>query len=364
MIQFLDLKSTNKDLVEEINIAINSVIESGRYIGGDALTNFEENFSRYVKAKNCIGVGNGLDALRISLLALGIGRGDEVIVPSHTFIATWLAVSAVGAKIIPVSPDPNTYNIDLKKIEDAITPRTKAIIPVHLYGRPCDIVGINQIADRNNIKVIEDAAQAHGASYHNKTIGSNGNICCWSFYPGKNLGALGDAGAITTDDSAIANTMRQISNYGSKEKYTHDLQGINSRLDPLHAAVLNVKLKYLDRWNKCRRSIANQYLNNISNSSICLPPNDDVVKSSWHLFVVRSKYREDLSSYLLSKNIQTIIHYPIPPFKQLCYVGDFKDFSCDLTSQICNEILSLPIGPHLEHSEIQYVIETINRFNN
>lgn len=362
MIQFLNVRAANLELMQEINQAMSSVIDSGNYIGGNILTKFEDHFCNFVNARNCIGVGSGLDALKISLLALDIGYGDEVIVPSHTFIATWLAVSAVGAKPVPVPPDSKTFNIDHKKIHKVITSKTKAIIPVHLYGRPCNMKEINQIAQKYKLKVIEDAAQAHGASYNKKSIGSYGNICCWSFYPGKNLGAIGDGGAITTDDLELASKMRQISNYGSTEKYRHEIKGFNSRLDPIQAAILEVKLKYLDSWNDRRRLIASKYLNNINNKKILLPLDDDLARSSWHLFVVRTKYRDKLAKYLLEQNIQTIIHYPIPPHKQECYKIEFKNFLCELTSNICNEILSLPIGPHLKDHEVDYVIEKINKF--
>lgn len=364
VIPFLDLQESYQELKEELSSAFQKVMESGWYIHGEEVSKFEEEFASFCGVNHCIGVGNGLDALHLILKAYDIGEGDEVIVPSNTFIATWLAVSYVGAKIIPVEPDESTYNIDPKKIESAITSRTKAIIPVHLYGQPAEMDEINSIAKKYGLWVIEDAAQAQGAFYKDKRTGSLGHAAGFSFYPGKNLGAFGDAGAITTNDEAIAHKMRMLRNYGSITKYQHQFKGFNSRLDELQAAFLRVKLRFLDEWNLRRVALANQYLKGLSNPDIILPIVAEDTKPVWHLFVIRTKYRDKLQSYLNKKNIGSIIHYPIPPHLQPAYKDMvFPLGSFPISEKIHDEVLSLPIGPHLNSDCLQRVISLVNGFS-
>jgi dTDP-4-amino-4,6-dideoxygalactose transaminase len=315
-VPFLDLKASYIEIQPEIDAAIKRVLESGLYILGEEVSSFEREFSSYCEASYCVGLANGLDALHLALLALGVKEGDEVIVPSNTYIATWLAVSHCGATPVPVEPDSATYNIDPARIEAAITPLTKVILPVHLYGQPADMDAILAIARKHGLKVLEDAAQAHGARYKGKRLGAHGDVVAWSFYPGKNLGAFGDGGAITTDDKEIANCIRVLSNYGSRVKYINDVQGFNSRLDPMQAAILSVKLKYLDVWNDRRKKNAKQYLDEIKNPNIVLPEIIDAVDPVWHLFVVRHPKRAFLQSALKEFGIDTGIHYPIPPHCQ------------------------------------------------
>jgi dTDP-4-amino-4,6-dideoxygalactose transaminase len=356
-IPFLDLKKGYLELRSEIDEAIARSLERGWYIGGEDVEFFEDNFSNYVGSSNCVGVANGLDALHLTLRAMDVGPGDEVIVPAHTFIATWLAVSHVGASIVPVEPDQNTFNIDSSKIESAVTARTKVIIPVHLYGQPADLDPILNIAGKYGIKVIEDAAQAHGATYKGKRIGTHGDAVAWSFYPGKNLGALGDGGAITTNDNVLADKIRKIRNYGSVKKYHHEYIGFNSRLDPLQAALLSVKLRYLDDWNKRRREVALTYLDKLSFFYNILPNVPEWADPSWHLFVVRSNQRNRLQKELGKKGISTLIHYPIPPHLQLAYdssgvnLGKFP-----IAEKLSEQVLSLPIGPHQTPEETNRVI--------
>jgi dTDP-4-amino-4,6-dideoxygalactose transaminase len=362
-VPFLELGETYQELKNELTSVFQKVMDSGWYILGEEVSKFEEEFAAYCGVTHCIGVGNGLDALHLILKAYDIGEGDEVIVPSNTFIATWLAVSYVGAKIIPVEPDERTFNIDPHEIEKAITPQTKAIIPVHLYGQPTKMDEINAIAKKYDLHVIEDAAQAHGALYKGKKTGSLGHAAGFSFYPGKNLGAFGDAGAITTNDDILAEKIRMLRNYGSKVKYTHQLKGYNSRLDELQAAFLRVKLRYLDKWNERRVLIANAYLNSISNKNILLPKLDENINHAWHLFVVRTSDRNSLQSYLKSHHIDTLIHYPIPPHLQQAYAErNWKKGSFPISEDIHNEVLSLPIGPHMNEPSVQKIINVVNGY--
>lgn len=361
-VPFLSLNDSYNQYSNEINIAIEAVLQSGRYIGGPILENFERNFAGYTNAKYCVGLANGLDALEISLRALGISDGDEVIVPSNTFIATWLAVSNAGASPIPVEPNLKNYSIDVSKIEQAITKKTKAIIPVHLYGQPADMDQIIQIAKKYNIYIVEDAAQAHGATYKEKKIGSHGDVVAWSFYPGKNLGAFGDAGAITTNNKSLADKIRVIGNYGSKEKYVNISMGVNSRLDPIQAAVLDIKLKYLDSWTEIRKSIAKKYLEEINLCNLILPSDIDAQNSAWHLFIVRHTQRDEFMSFLKTKGIETLIHYPIPPHKQKIYQEQYSKLNLSISERIANELVSLPIGPHMLNDQVEYVIEQVNSF--
>lgn len=291
---------------------------SGWYIQGNECKQFENEFAQYCQVHHCIGVGNGLDALHLILRGYGIGAGDEVIVPSNTYIATWLAISYAGARPVPVEPDERTYNLDAKLIEAAITPRTKAIMVVHLYGQPADMDAINAIAQKHELKVIEDAAQAHGARYKGRPVGSLGDAAGFSFYPGKNLGALGDGGAVTTNDANLAQSIRKLGNYGSQLKYHNEFKGFNPRLDELQAALLRVKLKVLEEWNARRKAIANQYLHGMSGTSLALPHVPDWAEPVWHLFVVQSHDRDTLQSQLLQSGIHTMIHYPPPPPLATC----------------------------------------------
>lgn len=351
-VPFLDLKAAYLELQPEIDAAIKRVLDSGWYILGEEVDAFEQEYAAYCEAKHCVGVANGLDALHLALLALGVGAGDEVIVPSNTYIATWLAVSQCGAIPIPVEPDVATYNIDPTRIEAAITPRTKVILPVHLYGQPADMDPILAIARKHDLKVLEDGAQAHGARYKGKRIGSHGDVVAWSFYPGKNLGAYGDGGAITTDDAEIAERIRVLRNYGSRVKYVNDVRGFNSRLDPIQAAALRVKLKVLDTWNARRAEIASRYKIGLVNASLTLPFVPEWAEPAWHLYVVQHPQRVALQKKLGEAGIGTMIHYPIPPHLQNAYatVG-FVQGQFPLAEQIANQCLSLPIGPHLAVAE-------------
>lgn len=361
MIPFLDVGAAYQELKADIDAATNRVLERGWYIGGPEVLAFEEEWAAYCGAKHAVGVGNGLDALILALKACGIGPGDGVIVPSHTYIATWLAVSAVGARIQPVEPDPKTYNIDPDSIEAAITPDTRAILPVHLYGQPTDLDPILAIARTRSLRVIEDAAQAHGARYKGQRIGAHGDVVCWSFYPGKNLGALGDGGAITTNDPEIADHVRRLGNYGSSEKYIHTERGVNSRLDPLQAAILRVKLLRLDEWNHRRKALAYLYSSGLESSGVVLPNVPSWTDPVWHLYVVRSPQRDALQRSLTDAGIGTLIHYPVSPHMQQAY-SDLGMASRDLplAHRLANEVLSLPIGPQLATDSAKTVIQAIS----
>ncbi|MBK7001213.1 MAG: DegT/DnrJ/EryC1/StrS family aminotransferase [Rhodoferax sp.] len=363
-VPFLDLGAAVTELREDIDAAIARVLDSGSYILGPEVDAFEDEFARYCEAAHCIGVGNGLDALHLVLRAWGIGPGDEVIVPSNTYIATWLAVSQCGAVPVPVEPVEFTYNIDPARIKAAISPRTKAIIAVHLYGQPADLSPICTIAKAHNLRVLEDAAQAHGARYHGKRIGSHGDAVAWSFYPGKNLGALGDAGAVTTNDNGLAQQLRALRNYGSQVKYVNDVQGYNSRLDALQAAVLRVKLRHLDVWNERRARIATIYGKALVDSGLSLPAVPEWATSAWHLYVIRHPRRDALQKFLTNQGIGTLIHYPIPPHRQKAYASGPTTFSPQpLAESISNEVLSLPIGPQFPESAAHKVIKAIHRFS-
>jgi dTDP-4-amino-4,6-dideoxygalactose transaminase len=361
-IPFLDLKEINGKILSELTETAAKVIESGWYILGDSLHNFETNFAKYCGVSDCIGVANGLDALKIILKAMDIGKGDEVIVPANTFIATLLAVSNVGATPILVEPHEKTFNINPDLIEEKISSKTKAIIPVHLYGQLASMEKIKPIAQKYNLKIIEDSAQAHGAKHENIIAGRFGDAAAFSFYPGKNLGALGDGGAITTNDPQLAEKIRTISNYGSQKKYEHIVKGVNSRLDELQAAFLDIKLKYLNEENDKRRSVAKYYRENISNPLIELPQVEFNEESHvWHLFVIRCKNREKLQNYLKNKGIQTLIHYPIPPHKQLAY-KNINILDLPITEKIHKEVLSLPVSPVIKDNEVEYIVKIINEF--
>lgn len=359
MIHFLDLSAPYRELQPEIDAAVARVLASGWYILGPEVEAFEEEWAAYCEARHAVGLANGLDALTLALRALDIGAGDEVIVPSNTYIATWLAVVAVGATPVPVEPDPATHNIDPARIPDAITPRTRALLPVHLYGQPADLDPVVEIARTKGLAVIEDAAQAHGARYKGRRIGAHGDVVCWSFYPGKNLGALGDAGAITTNRADLADRIRVLRNYGSRVKYVNEIQGVNSRLDPLQAAVLRVKLKVLDDWTDRRRHIAAHYMQGLSSTSLTLPHVPEWTEPVWHLFVIRSADRDALQAGLSKVGIGTLIHYPIPPHRQDAF-GTLSKRSLPLAEQLSREVLSLPMGPHLREDEAAAVIEALS----
>jgi len=358
-VPFLDLRASYNEIKPELDIEVLSFLDSGQYIGGSRLESFESNYAHFVEADHCVGLANGLDAIEISLKALGIGVGDEVIVPSHTFIATWLAVSNCGAVPVPVEPDLKTYSLDFTKIESAITRKTKAIIPVHLYGQPTDLDPIIELSKSYNLYVIEDAAQAHGASYKAKKIGSHGDVVAWSFYPGKNLGAFGDGGAITTDNLDLAEKIRALANYGSTKKYVHDSIGVNSRLDPMQAVVLDIKLRHLEDWNNRRRKLAKKYLTELKGTGLILPDQFNLLDGAWHLFPVRAIGRDSLVAALKEREIDTIIHYPIPPHKQQAYASNFDSRNLSLSEEVASQLLSLPIGPHLEMDKVEFVIENI-----
>lgn len=366
MIKFLDLQKINAQYQEELKEATANVIDSGWYILGNAVTQFEQDFAAYCDVKHCIGVANGLDALILVLRAyklLGkLEEGDEVIVPANTFIATVLAVSANGLVPVFVEPKASTFNIDVDQIEQVITAKTKVIMPVHLYGQAVDMEAINEIAQKYNLLVLEDAAQAHGAYSGTKKVGAWGDATGFSFYPGKNLGALGDGGAVTTNDDALAQQVRILRNYGSEKKYHNQVVGMNSRLDELQAALLSVKLPYLDKETEKRRAIAVRYNNEINNPLIELPQwNQEEWSHVFHLYVIRCQHRTELKEYLLENKIETVIHYPIPPHKQVAY-KEWNEAVYPLTEAIHDEVLSIPVSPVLEEEEVTEIIQRINNF--
>ncbi|MGW8159264.1 MAG: DegT/DnrJ/EryC1/StrS family aminotransferase [Desulfoprunum sp.] len=360
-IPFLDLHAAYQELKAEIDEAIARVVGSGWYIGGHEVEQFEAEYAQYCETTHAVGVANGLDALHLAMLAMDVGPGDEVIVPSNTYIATWLAVSHCGATPVPVEPVESTYNLDPTRIEAAITSRTKVILPVHLYGQPADLDPILTIARKHGLLVLEDGAQAHGARYKGKRLGAHGDAVAWSFYPGKNLGALGDGGAVTTNDPEIADRIRVLRNYGSRAKYVNEVQGFNSRLDPLQAAVLRVKLKCLDNWNSRRYTLAMLYLEGLVGTDLILPQVFEWADPVWHLFVIRHPQRETLKQRLTEAGISTLIHYPIPPHKQQAYAGgNFLANALPLASRLANEVLSLPMGPHLSMKEVTHIISLVS----
>jgi dTDP-4-amino-4,6-dideoxygalactose transaminase len=358
MIPFLDLGAAYRELEAEINDSVKRILQSGWYILGEEVEAFESEFAAYCNAAHAVGVANGLDALILSLRAIGISPGDEVIVPSNTFIATWLAVSAVGAVPVAVEPDPLTHNIDPARIQNAISPRTKAIIAVHLYGQPADLDAISDVARRHRLFLIEDAAQAQGARYKGQRIGAHGDAVCWSFYPAKNLGAMGDGGAVTTNRSDVADAIRMLRNYGSREKYKNDVKGLNSRLDPIQAAILRVKLSHLDEWNGRRKAIAKLYREHLDGLDLILPAVPDWADPVWHLFVVRVRERERLQDQLAGMGVATQIHYPLAPFQQKAYAEQAQAYTgLEIAERLAAEVLSLPIGPHQPIEDTKHIIE-------
>lgn len=366
MIKFLDLQKINLSYKREIEEKLLNTFRSGWYLQGNEVKIFEGNLSKYIGSNHAIGVANGLDALRLILRAyieLGVmKKGDEVIVPANTYIASILAISDNGLVPVLVEPDINNCNLDISKIEEKITSNTKAIMIVHLYGRIVFSEHLKNISKKYNLKIIEDNAQAIGAEWKGIKSGKLGDAAGFSFYPGKNLGALGDAGAITTDDDRLAETIRALANYGSNQKYINIYQGLNSRLDEIQAAVLDVKLKFIDKENQRRREIAERYVSEINNSSVILPEISKNGKEHvWHLFVIRTLHREKLQNYLTKSGIQTLIHYPIPPHKQQAY-GEMNKLSYPITETIHNEVLSLPISPVMTETEVEKVIKILNLF--
>lgn len=371
MIPFLDLKAINAQYRDELIEACTRVIDSGWYIGGQELEQFEQDFADYCGTQFAIGVANGLDALTLVLRAwIEIGKlkeGDEVIVPANTYIASILAITENNLIPILVEPDIATYNLNPDNIESSITSKTKAILPVHLYGQLADMPAIMDIAARYNLLVLEDSAQAHGARSNGKIAGSWGDASGFSFYPGKNLGALGDAGAITTNDSELADTLRALRNYGSHEKYKNLYQGVNSRLDEIQAAMLSIKLRHLDKEIAHRRKVASTYLKGIYNPTVILPIDsaisdfDTDTSHVWHVFVIRCQQREALQQYLTKRGIQTLIHYPIPPHQQPAY-PEWSNQNFPMSEQIHSQVLSLPIGPKISMNEVEHIIQALNKF--
>ena len=362
-IPFVSFKPLESELDTELRAAFERVYSSSWYIEGKEDAAFEKSFAEFCGVNYCVGCGNGLDALVLALKALGIGEGDEVIVPSNTYIATALAVTYVGAKPVFVEPRIETFNIDPDKIESAITDKTKVIMPVHLYGQACDMDAIMDIAGRHNLKVVEDCAQAHGATYKGQRVGSFGDAAGFSFYPGKNLGALGDAGAVVTNNEALAKKIRALGNYGSDYKYHHIYKGNNSRLDELQAAFLSAKLHHMDRINEERRRIANRYLNEIHNSKIVLPVVEKDMVPVWHIFGIRCAERDELEKYLNDNGIGTNKHYPISMHLQECYKDlGYKEGDFPIAEEISKTELSLPMYYGMTNEQVDYVIHSINEF--
>jgi dTDP-4-amino-4,6-dideoxygalactose transaminase len=362
MIKFLDLKAAYHELEAELEAAVGEVLRSGWYLLGEQLAAFEREYAAYTGAAHCVGVGNGLDALVLGLEALGVGSGDEVIVPANTYIATWLAVSYVGATPVPVEPLAGVWNLDPDRVERAITARTKAILPVHLYGQPADLDAVGAVARARGLSVLEDAAQAHGARHRGRRIGSHGDVVAWSFYPGKNLGCFGDGGAITTNRPEIADRVRILRNYGSRVKYENEAKGHNSRLDEVQAAVLRVKLRHLDAWNERRRACARRYLEALADvPRLALPRVVEHVDPCWHLFVVDVPDRDRVQGDLRRAGIETLIHYPVPPHLSEAYRSDRDWGSHPITEAAARTHLSLPIGPHLSAADQAAVAAELRR---
>ncbi|SEN63153.1 dTDP-4-amino-4,6-dideoxygalactose transaminase [Sphingomonas gellani] len=359
-VPFLALAPIYEELREEIDAVALRVLHSGWFIGGPEAERFEAAFAAYTGAAHAVGVGNGLDALHLTLRAMEIGPGDEVIVASNSFIATMLAVSMTGATPVMVEPDSATYNLDPARVEEAITPRTKVVLPTHLYGQPADLDALLAIARRHGLKLVEDAAQAHGARYRGVRVGAHGDAVCWSFYPSKNLGAAGDGGGVTTNDPALAARIRTLGNYGSAERYVNIEKGVNSRLDPLHAAIMGVKLPHLDAWNARRASIASLYLDTLRDCDLVLPHVPNWAEPVWHLFVVHTPRRDALRATLAADGIATQIHYPIPAHRQAAYAElGFGEGSFPIAERLAAETLSLPIGPHMTMDQAERVVGAV-----
>ena len=363
-IPFLDMKSPYLELKDELDNAYHRVMESGWFIFGEEVEAFENEFASYCGAQHCIGVGNGLEALHLIFRGYEIGPGDEVIVPANTYIATWLAVTYAGATLVPVEPDPITFNLEPANVLPAITARTKAILPVHLFGQPTQMQALWKIAKEHNLLIVEDSAQSQGGLYQKRLTGNLGSAAGFSFYPGKNLGAFGDAGAVVTNDARLADNVRLLHNYGSRKKYHNEKKGFNSRLDPLQAAFLRVKLRHLDEWNTRRNEIAGFYLNNLSDIPyLILPQVAEETYHVWHLFVIRHPKRDRLQEYLSEHGVGTLIHYPIPPHLSTAYRDlGYQEGSFPITEKMAKTSLSLPIGPHLKIEDAAYVVSKIKEF--
>ncbi len=361
MVSFLDLGKVNNRFRTEIDARIKTVLDKGWYLQGDENQVFSENFAKFCGTRYALGVANGLDALNLLIKASGFGPGDEIIVPANTYIATILAISENGCTPVLVEPDIHTYNIDVNKIEEKITSKTKAIMVVHLYGQAVQMEKVWEVAKKHNLKVFEDCAQAHGAFYQNKRVGNLSDGAAFSFYPGKNLGCMGDGGAVATNDPVLYEKVKALANYGSDYKYHHIYKGTNSRLDEIQAAVLDVKLKHLDADNQRRRDISKYYRDNIKNPALILPEVYSEDAHVWHIFAVRCGNRDKLQQYLKEKNIQTLIHYPVPPHKQDAY-KEWHNQSYPISEEIHRTILSLPMSPVLEEAEVEYVVDALNSF--
>jgi dTDP-4-amino-4,6-dideoxygalactose transaminase len=363
-IPFLDLKAAYLELQSELDAAYRRVMESGCFILGEEVAAFEREFANYCGAKHCIGVGDGLAALMLILRGYGIGAGDEVVVPANTYIASWLAISHAGARPVPVEPDPRTCNLDPERVVGAITAQTRAIMPVHLYGQPAEMETMADLAAEHGLRLIEDAAQAHGAAYGAVRAGGLGDAAGFSFYPGKNLGAYGDGGAVVTNDAQLADHVRLLRNYGSRKKYENEAKGFNSRLDPLQAAFLRVKLRHLDSWNDRRRAIAGHYIEGLAGvPGLDLPTVAPKADPVWHLFVIRHASRDNLQRYLDGAGIGTLSHYPIPPHLSGAYADHrFKQGDFPITEALAGSVLSLPMGPHLSTGRAAEVIGKLREF--
>jgi dTDP-4-amino-4,6-dideoxygalactose transaminase len=362
-VPFLDVGAASRELRSELLTTLGDVVDSGWYVLGASVARFESDWARFCDAATCVGTGNGFDALHLGLRALGVGDGDEVIVPSNTYIATWLAVTAAGGVPVPVEPDPRTMNLDAERCRAAVTRRTTVILPVHLYGLPADMDAINDVASAHGVRVLEDAAQAHGARVRGRSVGALGDAAAWSFYPSKNLGALGDGGAVTTNDAELASTVRGLRNYGESRKFVNETAGVNSRLDEIQAAVLTVKLRALERWNHRRREIARRYLDELRNAPLTLPAVPSWATPAWHLFVVRTPRRDALRAHLHELGIATAVHYPVPPHLQPAYreLGWTKG-SLPVSETLHEQVLSLPMGPHLTDEQVDAVIAGVVSF--
>jgi dTDP-4-amino-4,6-dideoxygalactose transaminase len=363
MVPFNNLKAASDELGEQLASAVERVMKSGWYILGPEVERFEDRFARYLGVRHCVGVASGLDALHLALRAMGIGEGDEVVVPGNTCVPTWLAISRAGALPVAVDPDPTTMVLGPERLEAAISDRTKALLPVHLYGHPADMTALLELAHRYDLRILEDAAQAHGARWRGLHVGGFGDAAAWSFYPTKNLGALGDGGAVTTNDPEIARTVRALRNYGESSKYRNDVQGFNSRLDELQAAVLSLKLELLDEWNARRGAIARRYASGLQDGAVELPLVAEGAEHAWHLFVVRSPERDRLQAHLTADGVQTLVHYPIAPYLQAAYpAGSWRGPALPISDRLQNEVLSLPIGPHLSPEQVETVIGSLQAF--
>ena len=363
-VPFLDVAAAYAELAPSIDAAVDRVLPGGRYLLGPELAAFEQEFAGFVGTRHCVAVGSGLDALGLVVEACGLSAGDQVIVPGNTFVATWLAAHRAGATPVPVDPDPETFNLDPGGIEAAVTPRTRMIVPVHLYGRPAAMDDVRAIAARHGLFVLEDAAQAHGARFRGRRTGALGDAAAWSFYPSKNLGALGDGGAVTTDDDDLAERLRMLRSYGAAEKYRHELSGVNSRLDELQAAVLRVKLEHLDVWNERRCSVAARYLDGLTGTGLVLPTVPTDAEQVWHLFVVRTPRRDELRAALADAGIETGVHYPLAAHRQPVFAGlGIDPGSLPVSERLQHEVLSLPIGPHLTDEQVDHVVDRIRAFD-